>query len=147
MSINSEIDSEADGLRSDLILTVDDKIIRIDFDALESYKKRLGRQIIKDKCGFQKAPNNMEKFIDYKEINIDREVKLTPIGKGLELCKYQSFFALVYLFQREIQFRALQTEKLQISKQCVPLLIQICSKKVCNSVKANKSIPNKTNSA
>ena len=72
-----------DEIKEDLIITFEDKIVRIDFDDLESYRKRLGRQIIRDKCGFQIAPNNMEKFKDFQIINLDREAKLTPLGKVL----------------------------------------------------------------
>ena len=71
-----------DEIEEDLILTFEDKIARIDFDDLESYRKRLGRQIIRDKCGFQIAPNNMEKFKDFQIINLDR-AQLTPLGKVL----------------------------------------------------------------
>ena len=67
-------------LTEDLIVTFEDKIVRIDFEALESFRKRLGRQIIRDKCGFQIAPNNMEKFSDFKMIALDREAQLTPLG-------------------------------------------------------------------
>ena len=67
-------------MTEDLIVTFEDKIVRIDFEALESFRKRLGRQIIRDKCGFQIAPNNMEKFSDFKMIALDREAQLTPLG-------------------------------------------------------------------
>ena len=72
-----------DELAENLIITFEDKIARIVVDDLESFRKRLGRQIIKDKCGFQIAPNNMEKFKDFQIINLDREAQLTPLGKVL----------------------------------------------------------------
>ena len=72
-----------DELAENLIITFEDKIARIAVDDLESFRKRLGRQIIKDKCGFQIAPNNMEKFKDFQIINLDREAQLTPLGKVL----------------------------------------------------------------
>ena len=72
-----------DELTEDLIITFEDKIARIAVVDLESFRKRLGRQIIKDKCGFQIAPNNMEKFKDFQIINLDREAQLTPLGTVL----------------------------------------------------------------
>ena len=78
-------DENSDLIKRDLRFTFEDKIARIDFEDLESFRKRLGRQIIKDKCGFQIAPNNMEKFKGFQIINLDREAQLTPLGKVLRI--------------------------------------------------------------
>ena len=80
-----------DEFKEDLIVTFEDKIVRIDFEALESFRKRLGRQIIKDKCGFQIAPNNMEKFSEFKIISLDREAQLTPLGTVPSIGKMSNF--------------------------------------------------------
>lgn len=88
-----------DELTEDLIITFEDKIARIAVEDLESFRKRLGRQIIKDKCGFQIAPNNMEKFKDFQIINLDREAQLTPLGKVL---RRKSRWISYYLWHRVV---------------------------------------------